>query len=128
MSHMMLSWDLKFYCSKECDLGIWCYHLLSGKSFKSRYKLLASLATANRWNVYVMKNNEEAHIIDVKTGKHAKIDLYELIPDKLVKSHTNYYQSLIKGYLRTIEEGQNGIPCIPFVSLKTLIKKYYPFF
>ena len=73
---------------------------------------------------FVIKDgNDYAHILDIKSRKHVKIDLYKLIPNEILKSHRKYYQALIVGYLRE-RENENDIPCIPFV-LKTLILEFF---
>ena len=74
--------------------------------------------------VFVMKDgNNYAHILKFTSGKHVKVDLYKLIPSELLKSHRNYYQPLIMGYLRREENG-NHIVCIPVV-LKTIVLQYF---
>ena len=79
--------------------------------------------TFNQAKFVVKDGNNYAHILNFLSGKHVKVDLFKLIPKELLKSHREYYQPLIMGYLRE-KENDNDIPCIPFV-LKTIILKFF---
>ena len=74
--------------------------------------------------IFIIKNENNAHILNFGTGKHIKVDLYKLLPMGLLNSHRKYYQPLIIGYLKE-QENENNIQCIPCV-LKIMILKFYP--
>ena len=107
-------------------LEIWCHHLLDNKSYKSLYQIPESMEYSNYEYVQscvVKAGNNYAHILNFASGDHIKIDLHKLMPKGLLKSHREYYQPLIMGYLRE-KENENNISCIPFV-LKTIILKFF---
>ena len=112
-----------FYFTKEFNFDIWCHHLCNDMLYKSQYKVPEIFADS--FSRFVVKDgNNNAHIINYETGQHVKVDLFNLIPNELLKSHQKYYQPLIMGYLRE-KENENNMPCIPF-ALKTLILKFFP--
>ena len=118
-----------FYFRETHNLDIWCFHLLNNQSFKSQYKVPEDVkmtveAPDSPAMSFAIKDGDDCvHIMNFETRKHVKANLYQLVPKALLKSHRNYYQPLIMGYLRT-EENQINIPCIPLV-LKTLILDFF---
>ena len=68
--------------------------------------------------LYVIKDsNNNAHILDFVSGKHIKIDIFELIPNELKKAHEAFYGPLVMGYSK-----KTNLPIV----LKKLILKFYP--
>ena len=109
----------------DYNFQIWCHHLLDNQSYKSKHRVPEIMYTDMSDFTYVIKDGQNnAHILNY-AGKHVKVDLYKLIPKELLKSHREYYQPLIIGYLRE-KENENDISCIPFV-LKTIILKFFAF-
>ncbi len=64
--------------------------------FKSKYCVPKGLTS----NIHVIKNNNNAHILDLMHGNYFKIHLYNLIPNKLIISYRTYCKDLIIGYLK----------------------------
>ena len=105
-----------FYFDVHYNLDIWCYHLLHQKSYKSKHKV--SKIVPYHGKLYVIKDsNNNAHILDFVSGKHIKIDLFELIPNELIKAHEAFYEPLVMGYSK-----KTNLPIV----LKKLILKFYP--
>ena len=113
-----------FDVTESYKFEIWCHHFLNNESSKSKYKVPEIMKPYDNPHVFVFKDgNHNAHILNFGTGAHVKVDLYKLIPNALLNSHRKYYQPLIMGYLREMEN-ENNIPCIPVV-LKTVILKCF---
>ena len=105
-----------FYFDVHYNLDIWCYHLLHQKSYKSKHKV--SKIVPYHGKLYVIKDsNNNAHILDFVSGKHIKIDIFELIPNELKKAHEAFYGPLVMGYSK-----KTNLPIV----LKKLILKFYP--
>ena len=105
-----------FYFDVHYNLDIWCYHLLHQKSYKSKHKV--SKIVPYHGKLYVIKDsNNNAHILDFVSGKHIKIDIFELIPNELKKAHKAFYEPLVMGYSK-----KTNLPIV----LKKLILKFYP--
>ena len=105
-----------FYFDLHYNLEIWCYHLLHQKSYKSKHKVSKMMKPDSV--LYVIKDsNNNAHILDFVSGKHIKIDLFELIPNELKKAHEAFYEPLVMGYSK-----KTNLPIV----LKKMIVKFYP--
>ena len=107
-----------FYFDVHYNLEIWCYHLLHQKSYESKHKVSKMMKPDSV--IYVVKDsNNNAHILDFVSGKHIKIDLFELIPNELIKAHEAFYEPLVMGYSK-----KTNLPVV----LKKLILKFYPLY
>ena len=76
------------------------------------------------FNIHVIKVRNHAHILDTYDGCNVKVDLYDIIPDEMIKSHRNFHKSLIVGYLKK-QENELNLQHIP-IPLKMLILSFLP--
>eukprot|EP01084_Bolivina_argentea_P052370 96221_1 len=82
-----------FYSKPNGNYEIYLFDLLSNKWFKSKYFMPKEVLAC----YHFVKNNNNAHFLELSKKKHFKVCLYDLIPNELVISHRKYYKDLIMG-------------------------------
>ena len=103
---------------------IWCIDFLHQISYKSSETIPfkhPNPKKKNMWYSIKLNNDDDIHLMQFITGKHFKINLYKLIPTKIMKKYSKYHNKLVFGYCR-----KNSLT-IP-VCLMTLIYNYIPYF
>eukprot|EP01084_Bolivina_argentea_P189505 325879_1 len=115
-----------FYFVRNWYLDIWCIDLLNNKLIKTKYNTpILDLYTAE--NIYVMKDSDNyGYIVNFKSGKRYKFNVYDIIPKQVIKLHRKHYELLIIGFVKQQENELNMIR-IPYV-LKQLILLFFPLF
>lgn len=102
---------------------IWCVDFWNELSFKSPQTIpFKSPQNKEKVMFYAFKlnNDNDIHLINFITNEHYKVNLYKLIPKKLIKKYSNYYNPLVFGYCKN---NSNTIP----ISLMKLIFNYFPY-
>ena len=112
---------LFYFPSTGCK-QIYCLDLLNMKWVKTKYVIPNCITSP--FNIFVFKIGDNVHLIDFFSKYHFKIDLYDLTPFQVIKSHRKYYKSFILDYLRN-KQRKNGLIPLPF-ALKILIVQYFP--
>lgn len=105
---------------------IWCIDFLHGISCESSEKMPFGCPKPRIKNMfYAIKTNNDdyIHLIQFITRKHFKINLYKLIPKRIMKKYSKYYNALVFGYCKKISLTLTIPLC-----LINLIFKYFPYF
>jgi len=111
-----------FYFKKK---QIFILNLLNMKWYKSQYYIPDDFK-CSYMNCYVMKMNNNIHIIDFKNNIHSKVNIFDIIPRDIIIYYRKHFQVLIMGYLRE-NENKFSLQSIPHV-LKILMLNYFPLF
>ena len=108
-----------FYFQDNSD--IWILNLLNKKWYKSPYDNPKSEC----YDVYILKGkcDRSRYIMDFRMGNRYKFDLYNLLPLKLIKDSKDYYELLIIGWIKEMENN-DIIPSIP-IDLQRLILYFF---
>ncbi len=111
-----------FYFQKYS--AIYCMDLFSKKWFKSEYKMTECYQ--NDDVLYVIKIEDNALIWNFINAKQYTLNLFDLIPNGLIKAQRQCYKSLITGYIKQ-QQIDNNLPHIATV-LINLTLKYFQLF
>eukprot|EP01084_Bolivina_argentea_P043043 79331_1 len=111
------------YFSDKNDNEIWCLDLLHKEWFKSKYNVPKGV---HRNSHVIKNNNNDIHILDFHTQNNFSINMYDLLPNDLIKLRRKEYEVLIIGYIRQ-KENELMFQNMPLV-LKQLILLYFPLF
>ena len=105
LQHDHTFWD-DYDNDKTATNYIWCYDVED--------KLWINTNIENQWKfglVQLVKYKNILHIINCRDRYHFTIDLFDVIPESLMKKYSGRYQILVYGYIRIKENMEsNKIP------------------
>eukprot|EP01084_Bolivina_argentea_P250718 420226_1 len=112
---------LVFYFIKN---QVFILDLLNMKWHKSKCAIPNDFADVEE--CYIMKMNENMHIIDFDNGINCKVNIHDIIPGEITLSRRKYFKPLVTGY---IVEKQNELllQLIP-LDVQMIILNYFPLF